>query len=121
MNEMKFYLFLLAGSLYVGHNFTNFLLSGYDFILVITLVPYVIIGIVWGFWKRLHPYVIAPILLFLALVEIPVVPDNFYGFHVQSISGVFHLGSRLVLMIHAYLLIKGKVKTYRKINAEVKQ
>jgi uncharacterized membrane protein len=65
--------------------------------------------------------VIAPILLFLALVEKPVVPDNFYGFHVQSISGVFHAGSMLVMVIHAYSLIRGIVKTNRRINVEVKQ
>jgi hypothetical protein len=120
MVERKFYLFVLASVLYVGHNFTNYLLSGFDFVLIITVVPYVIIGLVWGLWKKLHPYVIVPILLFLAFVEIPVVTDNFYGFQVESLSGVFHVGSMLVLCIHAFLLMKGKIESNRKMNVEGK-
>lgn len=120
MVERKFYLFLVACGLYFAHNFTSYLLYGFDFILGITLVPYLIVGVVWGLWKNLHPYVIAPILLFLGLIEIPVVPDNFYGLQFQSISGVFHVGAILVLWLHAILLVKGKVQQKRNTIVEGK-
>lgn len=121
MIERKLYLFLLASGLYAGHNFTNFLLYGYEFILVITFVPFLIVGFIWGVWKKLHPYVIAPILIFLALVEIPVLKDNFYGLELESISGIFQLGSMIVLCIHAFLLLKGKFQQKRKLIVEGKQ
>lgn len=121
MVERKFYLFLLAGVLYAAHNFTNFLLYGYDLFLVITFVPFLIVGTVWGFWKKLHPYIIAPILVLLALAEIPVVGSNFHGFQWQSISGVFQVGAMLVLCIHAVLLVKGKMQSNQKLIVEGKK
>jgi hypothetical protein len=116
MVERKFHLFLLAAALYFGHNFTNYLLYGYDFILVITFVPYLIVGLVWGLWKRLHPFVIAPILLFLGIIEIPIIGADFTEFGLQTISGVFHVGSIICLLVHGLLLIKRKLLQNRKLK-----
>ncbi len=97
-----FKLLLIAAGFYLGHNALNGLLYGFDLILVITLVPYAVVAILW---KKMHRILKACLLVLLGAVEIPMVTDNFNGFQIESLSGVFLLAAILMMLVNAVMLI----------------
>jgi|GEM_PF-6045516 len=107
-----FKLLLLAAGLYAGHNLLNLILYGFNPILLITLVPYVLVAVFWG---KMHGIFKAIVLALLAAVEIPQVPVNFHGLQFATLSGVLLLSAMAVMVCIALSigvrLARGKQNT----------